>query len=95
MADLQRLVGVLMFATVVFTLARPYLRFLLDLLRSAGPRPTKATRLPFTEAARSDIGFWRKALTVLQINGRPVCANLRRARFTAELYTDASFRAGG
>jgi hypothetical protein len=54
-ADLQRLIGVFMFATIVFQLARPYLRFLLDLLRSAGPRPPKTQRLTFTDAARSDI----------------------------------------
>ena len=31
-ADLQRIIGVFMFATVVFSLCRPYLRRMLDLL---------------------------------------------------------------
>lgn len=93
-ADLQRLIGVFMFATIVFQLARPYLRFLLDLLRSAGPRPPKTQRLTFTDAARSDIRTWQQVLTACGLNGRPVVTSIRASTFRCELYTDASFESG-
>eukprot|EP01045_Picozoa_sp_COSAG04_P011528 COSAG04_NODE_743_length_10649_cov_26.557820_13_plen_133_part_00 len=82
---IQRLIGVFMFATIVFELARPYLRFLLDLLRSAGPRPPKTQRLDFTDAARSDIATWQQVLTACRLNKRPVCTNVRASTFRCEL----------
>jgi len=93
--ELRSLVGVLQFATVVFEIARLYLRFLLNLLRSAGPAPSKRQRLIFTADARSDLDMWRRIISVLNMNARPVSAALHHSTICAELYTDASFRAGG
>ena len=93
--DLRSLIGVLQFATVVFEIARLYLRFLLNLLRSAGPAPSKRQRLLFTAGARSDLDMWRRIIGVLNMNARPVSAALHHRTIQAELYTDASFRAGG
>ena len=94
-ADLQRIIGVFMFATVVFSLCRPYLRRMLDLLKSAGPNPPKRLRLDITAAARDDIAIWRRVLGVLRLNRQPVHSiPLRRRKLKAELYTDASFAGG-
>ena len=54
-ADLMRLIGVLMFATVVFSLCRPYLRQMMSLLRTAGPEPAKQRRLPIPSTVVDDI----------------------------------------
>ena len=71
-ADLQRIIGVFMFATVVFSLCRPYLRRMLDLLKSAGPNPPKRLRLDITATARDDIAIWRRILGVLRLNRQVV-----------------------
>lgn len=94
--DLQRTIGVLMFSCVVFSLCRPFLRMMLDVLKAAGPGAPKHRRLPITTAARDDIEMWRRILTVLNLNGRPVSGLPAHARtIKAELYTDASFEGGG
>ena len=94
-AELQKVIGVFMFATVVFSLCRPYLRRMLDLLKSAGPNPSKRLRLQFTAAARDDIAMWRRILGVLRLNCRPVYSlPLRRRTIKAELFTDASYVGG-
>ena len=82
--ELRSLVGVLQFATVVFEIARLYLRFLLNLLRSAGPAPSKRQRLIFTADARSDLDMWRRIISVLNMN-----ANLDLSKFSG-----ISFRKG-
>eukprot|EP01045_Picozoa_sp_COSAG04_P026078 COSAG04_NODE_3548_length_2717_cov_2.496562_1_plen_232_part_00 len=69
---MQTLIGVFMFGTVVFALCRPYLRRMLDVLKSAGPSPAKRRRLPITAEAREDIVMWRRILGVLRLNSRPV-----------------------
>ena len=94
-ADLQKVIGVFMFGTVVFALCRPYLRRMLDLLKSAGPNPAKQRRLRITAEARDDIVMWRRILGVLRLNSRPVSSlSLRRRTVEAECYSDASFYGG-
>lgn len=90
--ELQRLVGVYSFAVVVFSLCRPYLRQLLNVLRSLGPRPSRFRRVTLTPEARADIEMWLRILRVMQLNSRPVRGvPLHRSTMRAELYTDASF----
>jgi len=95
-ADLMRLIGVLMFATVVFSLCRPYLRQMMSLLRTAGPEPAKQRRLPIPSTVVDDIAMWLQIFTTLGLNNRPISglpSSVHRIR--AELYTDASFVGGG
>lgn len=93
--ELRSLIGVLQFATVVFEMARLYLRFLLNMLRAVGPSPAKGLRLTFSPGARSDLDMWQRILKSLNLNARPVSAVLHHSTIEVELYTDASFRAGG
>ena len=95
-AELQRLVGVLMFATVVFVFCRPYCRQMMNLLRSAGRNPAKNRRLRITADVRDDVGMWLRILSVLQLNGRPVSGlPVRRRTASVHCYTDAAFSGGG
>jgi hypothetical protein len=94
--DLQKIVGVLMFACIVFSLCRPFLRHMLNVLKSAGPNPVKRRRLPITADARDDIDLWIQIFTALNLNGRRISGLPAHARtIKAELYTDASFEGGG
>ena len=94
-ADLQSLVGVFMFTTVVFSLCRPFLRRMLNVLKAAGPNPPKRRQLPITTEAREDIDMWRRILGILRLNSQPVhSVPLRRRTVRAELYSDASFYGG-
>ena len=94
--DLESLIGVFMFATIVFSFCRPHLRALMNVLRSVGPCPAKHRRLQLSAEAQEDIAMWRRILTVLDINRKPVSSlPLSRRTATAELYTDASFMGGG
>ena len=94
--DLESLIGVFMFATIVFSFCRPHLRALMNVLRSVGPCPAKHRRLQLSVEAQEDIAMWRRILTVLDINRKPVSSlPLSRRTATAELYTDASFMGGG
>ena len=93
---LQKTIGVLMFACVVFSLCRPFLRQMLNVLKAAGPSPPKRRLLAITAAARDDFEMWKRILTVLKLNSRPVSGLPTHARtIKAELYTDASFEGGG
>ena len=49
-------------ATIVFACCRPYLRQMLDLLKSVGPRPTRRRRVPLSPEARADIAMWLQIL---------------------------------
>lgn len=94
--QLESLIGVFMFATIIFSFCRPHLRALMNLLRSAGPNPSKHQRLQLCVDAQADIEMWRRILTVLDINRKPVSSlPLHQRTATAELYTDASFDGGG
>jgi len=94
--DLQRLVGVLQWATVVFACCRPYLRQMLDLLKSVGPRPARGRRVPLSAEARADIVMWLQILQAFGLNNRPIAGvPLHCTTSKVELYTDASFVGGG
>lgn len=94
--ELQRIIGVLQWSTVVFACARPYLRKMLDLLRSVGPRPPQRLPLDLTPEARADLDMWLRILGILALNEQPVRSiPLRYTTLRPELYTDASFTGGG
>ena len=94
--ELQRLVGVLQWATIVFACCRPYLRQMLDLLKSVGPRPARGRRVPLSPEARADIVMWLQILQAFGLNNQPIAAvPLHQSTCKVELYTDASFTGGG
>lgn len=94
--ELQRLVGVLQWSTVVFATCRPYLRQMLDVLKSVGPRPARGRHINLSAEARADIRMWLRILSVLKLNNRPIASvPLHYTTCRVELYTDASFTAGG
>ena len=94
--ELQRIVGVLHWTTVVFACCRPYLRQMLDLLKMAGPRPSRRRMLSLTASARADIDMWLRILRVFGLNSKPIrSVPLHYTTLKPELYTDASFTSGG
>jgi hypothetical protein len=93
-AELQHIIGVLQFATVVFAPCRPYLRQFYDALKGLGPRPLKHWHVPVSEGMLFDINTWLELLSAL--NGRAVAGTPVLSRTcNVHLYTDASFTGGG
>lgn len=94
--QLERIVGVLQWATVVFSCCRPYLRKMLDLLKGSRTRSARSSRVQLSDDAHADILMWLQILQVFSLNNRPIAqVPLHVATCKAELFTDASFSGGG
>jgi len=91
--DLQSIIGVLQFASLVLPAAVPYYRQLLNALIGLGQRPRSSRRLPMTAEMRSDIAMWTLLLGAL--NGRPVRRPVYHDLEPAALFTDASLLGWG
>jgi hypothetical protein len=91
--ELQSIVGVLQFCSVVLPAAVPFYRQLLDAQRGMGKRSGTNRKFRMTAEMQADIAMW---LTLLRrLNGRPITMGITQPVASVRLWTDASLTGYG
>jgi hypothetical protein len=91
--QVRKLVGVLVFASLVVALGRCYYQSLLRSIRGLGACPHPGRRVPLEPGMIDDVHHWQRLLSLL--SSRSAVSSARRPRFPGELCTDASFTGWG